>query len=257
MIRKRIIPTLLLKKDLLVKTINFKNETYIGDPLNTIKIFNDLEVDELIILDISVDYKKKFEINYDYLRLIASECFMPLSYGGGISNIVDAEKIFRLGFEKIIINSQGLLNKNLINELVNKFGSQAIIISIDVKKTMFGKYKIYIHGGQKKMDILLFDWIQEIENIGVGEVFITNIEKEGTWSGYDFELIKQTSDILSVPIIAHGGCGSIDDIKKVFNYSNASAAAVGSMFVFQRKEMGVLINFLTTNEIEKIFKSIS
>ena len=257
MIRKRIIPTLLLKKDLLVKTINFKNDIYIGDPLNTIKIFNDLEVDELIILDISVDYKKKIEINYDYLRLIASECFMPLSYGGGISNIVDAERIFRLGFEKIIINSHGLLNKNLINELVKKFGSQAIIISIDVKKTIFGKYKIYIHGGQKKINIQLFDWIKEIENIGVGEVFITNIDKEGTWSGYDFELIKQISDILSVPIIAHGGCGSIDDIKKVFDYSNASAAAVGSMFVFQKKEMGVLINFLTTNEVERIFRFTS
>ena len=240
MIRKRIIPTLLLKKDLLVKTINFKNDIYIGDPLNTIKIFNDLEVDELIILDISIDYKK-IEINYDYLRLIASECFMPLSYGGGISNIVDAERIFRLGFEKIIINSHGLLNKNLINELVKKFGSQAIIISIDVKKTIFGKYKIYIHGGQK-INIPLFDWIKEIENIGVGEVFITNIDKEGTWSGFDFELIKQISDILSVPIIAHGGCGSIDDIK-VFDYSNASAAAVGSMFVFQKKEMGGIDKF--------------
>ena len=255
MIRKRIIPTLLLKKDLLVKTINFKNDIYIGDPLNTIKIFNDLEVDELIILDISIDYKK-IEINYDYLRLIASECFMPLSYGGGISNIVDAEKIFRLGFEKIIINSQGLLNKNLINELVNKFGSQAIIISIDVKRQFLENTK-FIFMVVKKINIPLFDWIKEIENIGVGEVFITNIDKEGTWSGFDFELIKQISDILSVPIIAHGGCGSIDDIKKVFDYSNASAAAVGSMFVFQKKEMGVLINFLTTNEVERIFRFIS
>ncbi len=252
MIRKRIIPVLQLDGEKLVKTVLFKRKNYVGDPINAVRIFNDLEVDELIILDISINYEIKETLNFKFLKNLASECFMPLSYGGGIKNIIDAEKIFKLGFEKIIVNTSAFENKLLLEELIKNFGSQSIVHSIDVKKNFFNNYNIYIKNGERKLKIDLFEWLKKVEDLGVGELIITNIGKEGTWSGYDNNLIESVSKRMSMPVIANGGCGSIEHIKEIFKNTKVSAAAAGSIFVYQKKGMGVLINYLNNNELKEI-----
>ncbi len=252
MIRQRIIPVLLMQENMLVKTTNFRNAQYIGDPINTVRIFNELEVDELIILDIGVNYNK-VTISFQNLKDIASECFIPLSYGGGISSINQAEKIFKLGFEKIIINTFAFKKKMFLEDLIKNFGGQSIVHSIDIKKTFFNPQSIFIESGSKRVKLKLCDWLKYIQDIGIGEILITNIDNEGTWQGFDFELVKKVSNLMSIPVIANGGCGSYSDIKKIFDYSNGDAAAVGSMFVFQKKGMGVLINYPTENDLKKIF----
>ena len=252
MIRNRIIPVLLLDGKQLVKTVLFKRKNYVGDPINAVRIFNDLEVDELIILDININYNIQESINFKILKNLASECFIPLSYGGGIKSIADAEKIFKLGFEKIIVNTSVFENHLLLEELIKNFGSQSIVHSIDVKKNFFNNYYIYIRNGKKKLKIDFFEWLKKVEDYGVGELMITNISKEGTWSGYDNNLIKSVSKCMSMPVIANGGCGSIEHIKEIFKNTKVSAAAAGSFFVYQKKGMGVLINYLNNNELKEI-----
>ncbi len=242
MLSIRTIPCLLLKDRSLVKTINFKNPSYIGDPANTIRIFNELEVDELFILDICASKTNK-EIDFEVLKEIANECFMPLAYGGGIKSIDQGKKIFNIGYEKIVINTSAILNKNLLSELIIYFGSQAIIGSIDVKKNFFGVYDVYSHCGQKKTSLNLLNWARELEQIGVGEILLTSINQEGTWKGFDIPLIKSITSQTNIPLIAHGGAGKIEHIKEAAFEGNSSAIALGSMVVYQKKDMGVLINF--------------
>lgn len=256
MIKKRIIPTLLLQNGKLVKTRNFKIPKYIGDPTNTVKIFNDLAVDELIIQDINIDFLKNENINFKTLQSLASECFMPLSYGGGIKSLKDAEKIFKIGFEKIIINTASFLDNSFLSRLIKNFGSQSIIHSIDVKKNLFRKYIIYTNSGKKKINVSLDQWLHKINEIEVGEVIITSIDREGTWSGFDLDLVSYVSEFMTMPVIANGGCGSKEHLKKIFNLTNASAAAVGSMFLYQKQNMGVLINYFDENEITEIFNEL-
>lgn len=242
MLRKRIIPCLLLQNQSLVKTISFKKPKYIGDALNTVRIFNELEVDELIFLDFRAS-QKKAKPNYELLKNIAGECFMPLAYGGGIESLDQAKKIIEIGFEKIIINSAAYENKQLITKISHELGSQSVIASIDVKKNFFGKYSSYSNSGKKKENNNPFEWAKELERLGAGEIMITSINKEGTWSGYDLELKKRILNQVNIPIIGHGGAGSLEDIDELFKIG-ASAAAIGSMVVYQKKGMGVLINFL-------------
>ncbi|SFV62811.1 Imidazole glycerol phosphate synthase cyclase subunit [hydrothermal vent metagenome] len=249
MLRTRVIPTLLLKDGSLVKTINFKKYNYIGDPVNTVRIFNELEVDELIFLDIFAS-KNNSDINFKLLKDIANECFMPLSYGGNIKSLDDAKKIFEIGFEKIVINSNAFDNLKLIEEIAKYFGSQSIIGSIDVKKNFFGKYRIFSHHGRIKQEKDVIIWSKKLESVGIGELFLTSIDKEGTWEGYDIELIKKVTDSVQIPVIANGGAGSIDDIGEVAREANASACAVGSLVVYQKKGMGVLVNFPDRKRLE-------
>lgn len=247
MLRKRVIPCLLLQNQSLVKTTSFKNPNYIGDAINTVRIFNELEVDEMIVLDIGLN-KFKYKIQYDLLRKISSECFIPLAYGGGIKNLDEAKKIIDIGFEKIIINSSFHQKIDLINEISNELGSQSIIGSVDVKKNILGNYKIFTNGGKKKEKVSLLNWIKKLEEKGVGEIMITSIDKEGSWQGFDYDLINIIAKNVNVPIIAHGGAGSINDIIRALEYE-ISAVAIGNLFVYQKKGMGVLIN---TNEIKKL-----
>jgi len=242
MLRTRIIPCLLLKDESLVKTVKFKKYNYIGDPINTVRIFNELEVDELMFLDIFAS-KEDRNINFDILRDIANECFMPLSYGGNVKSLKEVKKIFEIGFEKIVINSSAYGNLKLIKEIASYFGNQSIVGSIDVKKTFLGKEKIYSHHGQVKQKEDIVSWAKKLEDAGVGELLITSIEKEGTWEGYDVDLIKRVTDNVRVPVIANGGAGNIKDISEVVQEAHASACAVGSMVLYQKKDMGVLINF--------------
>lgn len=253
MLRTRIIPTLLLKESSLVKTIKFDKFNYIGDPINTCRIFNELEVDELCFLDILAS-KEGRDPNYAILKEISIECFMPLSYGGGVNSLEKAEKVFTIGFEKVVINSASFTHPKLIGEIAKVFGNQAVVVSIDVKKSFFGKYEVYgMHGSinHKKNPA---EWAKELENLGAGEILLNNIDREGTWKGFDTDLIQMVSNATQLPVIAQGGAGSIQDIEQAVKVGHASAVALGSMVVYQQKDMGVLVNFPDKKELERILK---
>ncbi len=249
MLKTRVIPCLLLKDESLVKTVKFGKYGYIGDPINTVRIFNELEVDELIFLDINATKQKKSP-NIKILQEIADECFMPLAYGGGIRTIEDAKKIFSIGIEKIVINSYAMEKPEFINELAQYFGNQSIIGSIDVKKNIFGKYEVYTHSGSKKAKINPVEWAVKLEKLGAGELILTSIAREGTWKGYDTEITKEVSESVRIPVIANGGASSIEDMRKVVKNAGASAVALGSMVVYQQKGMGVLVNFPDKKKLE-------
>jgi imidazole glycerol-phosphate synthase subunit HisF len=250
MLRTRIIPCLLLRNETLVKTIQFKKFNYIGDPANTCRIFNELEVDELAFLDITASREKR-EPNYKVLQEIADECFMPLSYGGGIRNMQTAERIFNIGFEKIILNTYPFENPGIITELANAFGSQSIIVAIDVKKNIWGKHQVYGLSGTLNQKLHPVEWAKEAESLGTGEILLTSIDLEGTWKGYDVELTSQVACAVSIPVIANGGAGTLEDIGKIVKKGLASAVALGSMVVYQRKDLGVLVNFPDKKDIEQ------
>ncbi|NDO51179.1 imidazole glycerol phosphate synthase subunit HisF [Lachnospiraceae bacterium MD335] len=242
MFEKRVIPCLQLMNGSLVKTEKFNKYIYIGDPINTCRIFNELEVDEMIILDIRASLEKH-DPDFDLLSLIAGECFMPLAYGGGIKNFNQAKEIFSLGYEKVILNSVLYENLDIIGEIANVYGSQSVVASVDVKKDIFLNYRLFSCSAKKKQKISLIEWIKELQNRGVGEIMITDIDHEGTWSGYNYHLVKLITENSNVPVIAHGGAGKKSDVEKVINDAGAYAAAAGSMFVFQGKDLGVLINY--------------
>ncbi|WP_072681726.1 AglZ/HisF2 family acetamidino modification protein [Arcobacter sp. LA11] len=250
MLRTRVIPCLLLKDKSLVKTVKFKEYNYIGDAVNTVRIFNELEVDELMFLDIFAS-KENRKINFKILQNIANECFMPLSYGGNISSLDDAKRVFEIGFEKVVINSNAYKNLKLIEEISNYFGVQSVVGSIDIKKTFFGGDNIYSHHGKKKQKNDIVQWAKQLESAGTGELLITSIDNDGTWDGYDVNLIRSITSSVQVPVIANGGCGSLEHITDVVKNGNASACAVGSMVVYQKKGMGVLINFPSRERLKK------
>ncbi len=241
MSRVRIIPVVLLKNGGLYKTIGFKNAKYVGDPINTVKIFNEKEADELVVLDFNASLEKR-GINFNKIAEIAGEAFMPMGYGGGIKTLDDAKKVFDSGYEKVVINSVLFDEISLVEKIGNIYGAQAVVCAIDVKKNLFGKYKVYSHSGTKNTNYSPDDWARKLEKAGAGEILLNNITNDGTWNGYDLELIKSTADSVAVPLIACGGASNIDDFKKAVR-AGASAVAAGSMFVYQKKGMGVLINF--------------
>jgi cyclase len=242
MLRTRVIPALLLRNESLVKTVRFGKFTYVGDPCNTVRIFNELEVDELVFLDITATAEGRSP-NLRLLADIADECFMPLGYGGGVRNFADAQSVLRLGFEKVIINSAAVDNPPLISEMAQHFGSQAVIVSIDVKRDFWGHYQVRTRAGTRNTHRDPVASAQEAEALGAGERLLTSIDREGTWAGFDIELTKAVADAVRIPVIAHGGAGSLDDIAEVVDTAGASAVALGSMVVFQKKGMGVLVNF--------------
>ena len=250
---KRVIPCLLLRNNGLVKTIKFKDSIYVGDPINAVKIFNEKEVDELIFLDIDATKVKK-EPSYQLIQNIASECFMPFAYGGGINSISQIERIIKSGAEKVVINSSAFLVKNFIRDAVAHFGSSTIVVSIDVKKEFLKGYNVYIKGGTQSVGINPVKYAKEMEDQGVGEIFINSIDRDGTQEGYDLELIRNVSQAVSVPVIACGGAGSMNDFKLAVNQAGAAAVSAGSFFVFHGKRRAVLITYPTYNEISELFE---
>jgi imidazole glycerol-phosphate synthase subunit HisF len=250
---KRIIPCLLLRDNGLVKTVKFKETTYVGDPINTVKIFNEKEVDELIFLDIDATKNKK-EPAYEVIQRIASECFMPFGYGGGIHSLQQIEKIINSGAEKIVINSSAYLQKDFVKEAVRQFGSSTIVVSVDIKKEFFKGNTVYIKGGTQSTGKNPVDYVQQIEQAGAGEIFINSIDRDGLMSGYDIELIKTISQSVKIPIIACGGAGKLTDFRDVVKEGGASAAAAGSFFVFHGKRRAVLITYPSYAEISDTFK---
>jgi len=250
MLGTRVIPCLQLINESLVKTIQFGKHGYIGDPINTVRIFNELEVDELCFLDIRATIHKR-PVNFKILQEISNECFMPLLYGGGIRDFETAKKILSVGFEKLVINTYAIEKPEFITQLAEHFGNQSIIGSIDVKKNIWGNYQIYSYDGTKKTKLDPVEWAVELETKGVGELLITSMDRDGTWKGYDIELIKMITDEVNVPVIANGGAGSVEDISMVVN-AGASAVALGSMVVYQQKDMGVLVNFPDKNNLKEV-----
>jgi cyclase len=241
-LRVRVIPCLLLKDGGLVKTVRFKRPVYIGDPINTVRIFNELEVDELAFLDIGASLEGRSP-DLGMLQQIADECFMPLSYGGGIRDVATGERILQIGFEKLILNSAVLENPQLISDLARRFGSQAIIVSIDVTRDLLGRYRIVSHSATRTHGKTPVDWAREVERLGAGELLLTAVHREGTWQGFDVALTAQVTQAVGVPVIANGGAGSVADIGEVVAAGGASAVALGSLVVYQSRGMGVLVNF--------------
>lgn len=248
MLRTRVIPALLLRDESLVKTVGFKDFTYVGDPANTVRIFNELEVDELLFLDISATPEKR-KPNLIVLSDIANECFMPLGYGGGIASLDDAKQVFDVGFEKIALNSSALNRPELISEIARHCGSQALIVSIDVKTNWLGKHTVRTLGNQKDTGLDPVVWAQQAEQLGAGEILLTSIDREGSYAGFDIELISAVTGSVSIPVIAHGGAGKVEHIREAVKVASASAVALGSMVVFQKQSMGVLVNFPSTTEL--------
>ncbi len=239
---KRIIPCLLYDGLGLVKTIKFKIPSYIGDPINAIKIYNEKEVDELIVIDINAT-KEKRKPNFDKIADMASEAFMPFAYGGGVKTFDDFVSLYKIGIEKVIVNSLIQENPEIIKKVIEHYGSQAVIACIDFKKIMFSGIIPYSYIGNK-IKMSLIDYANYLTtDIGVGELMLQSIDKDGTWEGFDDEIISTILNSVEIPVIACGGCGSIEDLKTVLYKTNANAAAIGSMAVYSKKGMGVLINF--------------
>ena len=253
MLRPRIIPSLLIHDNGLVKTVNFKNPKYVGDPINAVKIFNEKAVDELAIFDIDATVLGK-EPNYSLIERLASQSMMPLCYGGGVKTVAQAQRIFSLGIEKIALSSAVLQNPKLITDISERVGAQSVIVVLDVKKKLLGGYEIYTHNGKKTTGINPFKFVEEAQKLGAGEIVINSIDKDGVMKGYDLDLIAKIREKISLPMTVLGGAGSLGDIEKVIDQHGVIGVAAGSLFVFKGPYKAVLINYPTQLEKNKIFK---
>ena len=249
MLKSRVIPCLLLREGGLVKTVKFANSKYIGDPINAVKIFNEKEVDELIFLDIDASKKKK-EPDYNLIKQLATECFMPFSYGGGVESIDQIKNILRLGVEKVVVNFQGLENLNFIRQAAERFGSSTVIGAIDVKKDFWGNYKVFNHVKNKATAVDPVDHAKKLESAGAGEIFLNNVDRDGTYLGLDTTIIARINEAISVPLIVCGGVSSVKEIKEVIGSTSVSGVAAGSLFVFQGPHRAVLISYPSVSELQ-------
>lgn len=248
MLRTRVIPCLLLLDGRLVKTIQFKKPNYVGDPINIVRIFNTKEVDEVVFLDIGATPNQKPPA-FQLIAEIASECFMPLAYGGGISSLEHAKTLFNIGVEKIILNTKAIKDESFISRLADHYGNQSIIVSIDVKKNFFGRYYVYSHCGKKRTILNPVKHAIDMQNKGAGEILLTSMNCDGKMSGYDIELIKMLTQAVDIPVIACGGAGEVTDFVKAVKRGGASAVAVGSMVVYQGRNRAVLTKFPKREEL--------
>ncbi len=239
--RIRIIPVLLLHKKGLYKTIRFVKPTYIGDPINTVKIFNDKEIDEIIVLDIDAGQEQR-DPDFENIEAIASEAFMPFAYGGGIMTTDHAQKLLYLGAEKIILNRAAFMKPSLITVVANRAGSQSVVVSIDYKKNFFGKDLVYVANGRQSTGLPPVAYARRMAELGAGEIIINSIDRDGTYRGYDLEMIDKISKAVPIPVVSLGGASTVLDFRKAVQ-AGASAVAAGSMFVYQRPHNAVLINY--------------
>ena len=252
MLRPRIIPCLLIQNNGLVKTVNFKNPKYVGDPINAVRIFNEKEVDELVFFDIDATVNNA-EPNYSLIERIANQSRMPLCYGGGIKSVVQAKRIFSLGVEKIALSSSVIENPELIREISDNVGSQSVIVVLDVKKKLFGGYDVYTHNGKIHRAINPFKFIMNAQKLGAGEIIINSINKDGLMKGYDLELIKKVRKSTSLPVTVLGGAGSLNHIKEVIEKNGIIGASAGSLFVFKGPYKAVLISYPSYEEKNILF----
>lgn len=244
MILTRLIPCLLLRGNGLVKTKKFKESVYIGDPVNAVRIFSEKEADELVILDIDATSEGR-EPNYELISEIAGECFMPVAYGGGIGTLAQARKLIRCGIEKVVINSASVNSTGFIREIADVFGSQAVVGSVDARKTLLGGHRVFVKSGTIDTKLKPEDHAASLVQAGAGEIFLNSIDCDGQMQGYDIELIKKVSARVNVPVVACGGAGTLDHMRRAMSQGGASAVSAGSMFVFYGKHRAVLINYPT------------
>ena len=249
MLRPRIIPCLLVHKKGLVKTVNFNHSKYVGDPINAVKIFNEKEVDELIVLDIDASVENR-PPDFNMIKNLAIECRMPLCYGGGVSTVDQAKKIVQLGAEKVAFSSAVIKNLQLIKDVGNAIGNQSVVIVLDYKKTgLFGRLEIFTHNGKKSTGINLFDFVKILNGLNVGEIVLNSIDRDGKMEGYDIEVSKKVREIFEGPITILGGAGKLDDIRELVKEFKIIGAAAGSLFVFKGKYKAVLLNYPTLSEL--------
>jgi cyclase len=248
----RIIPVLLLKGKGLVKTVRFNDPRYIGDPINAVRIFNDLEADELVFLDITASRENRC-IALDLVRQIGDEAFMPFAVGGGITRLDQMESLFKAGAEKAVINTGAVKHAGLIEDAARYFGSQSIIVSIDVKQGLFKQQGVYIRDGREKTRLNPVDWARRAADLGAGEILINSMDRDGMMTGYDLDLIRQVSDAVPVPVIACGGAGSLEDFRQGFEQGRAHALAAGSLFVYHGPRKAVLVNYPSKTDISELF----
>jgi cyclase len=251
MFRPRIIPVLLLKNKGLIKSIKFKNHKYIGDPINVVKIFNDLHVDELVFLDILASRENR-TISLEFVKNIGEEANIPFAVGGGISTIEQIQSIISAGAEKVVINTAAARDPSLIRNASERFGSSTIVVCIDVKGKFLGKQQTWILNGNRHTGIPPVVFAQQMEANGAGEIIIQSIERDGTMSGYDIPLVREISEAVKIPVVALGGAGNIGHLKQAFAEGFANGLAAGSMFVYHGPRKGILINYPEKEEILKL-----
>ena len=242
MLRPRIIPCLLVSNKGLVKTVKFKDPKYVGDPINAVRIFNEKETDELMILDIDATRLNK-EPDYRSIELWASECRMPLCYGGGIKTVEQAKRIFSLGVEKIALSYEAINNRKIISKISKIVGCQSVVVVLDVKKKIFGGYELFTHNGSISTGLNPIDFAKKCIKEGVGEIVVNSIDKDGTMKGYDLNLIRKIRNVIDTPMTVLGGAASLDDLAQVINEFGIIGASAGSLFVFKGKYKAVLINY--------------
>ncbi|RUO37301.1 imidazole glycerol phosphate synthase subunit HisF [Aliidiomarina shirensis] len=248
MLFPRIIPVLLVHDKGLVKTVKFRDPKYVGDPINAVKIFNEKEADELIVIDIDASAQGR-EPDYKMIENLATECRMPLCYGGGIKTIEQAHRILGLGVEKVALSSIVFEKPRLITELSERVGRQSVVVVLDVKKRMFGaKYDCYTSNGKVNQKVCAFEFAQKVQELGAGEIVINSIDNDGVMKGYDLDLINKVKSLVSVPVTAVGGASNYNDIKNLVRAHPIIGAAAGSIFVFKGKYKAVLINYPTATE---------
>ncbi len=247
MLKKRVIPILQLNNDELVKSKNFKNHQYVGDPLNAVRIFNEIKVDEIILLDV---FKSKTgeDLNYEIIKDLADECMMPFTYGGGIRNLKQVEKLFNLGVEKISLNSSCLSNYQLIKDLSKIYGSQSIVVSIDINQNKSGKKYIFSWTQNKLLEIDILEHINNCIEYGAGEILINNVYNEGTLSGFDLSILNILDKKINIPIIVNGGINSYVGIRQILEFENIDAVGVGAFFIYYGPHNAVLISYIPENE---------
>lgn len=248
MFRPRIIPVLLLNKDHLVKSEGFKNYRYIGDPINAVRIFNELNADELVFLDVSAT-KNNRVISFDIVKNIGEEANMPFCVGGGIRELAQIRKIISAGAEKVIIGTYAVVNPDFVKQASAEFGASTITVCIDVKKKLFGKRQVWSLNGTKPSGLDPLEFAQLMEKNGAGEIIVQSIENDGKMNGYDLNLIKMISENVNIPTIAMGGAGTLDHLKEAHTEAFATGVAAGSLFVYYGENKGVLINYPEKQEI--------
>lgn len=249
MLRRRIIPALLMRDGGLVKTVKFSKERYIGDPINAVRIFNEKEVDELCLLDIGATVEGRPPA-YQEINEIVSEAFMPIGYGGGIQHMGHVEQLFKLGVEKVIMNTAAFENEGLVKEASSIYGSQSVVVSIDIKKDLWGQYKVFTRSGKSKQKIDLISAVKKMQDLGAGEIILNNIDRDGTMLGYDLDPINKVAKVIDVPLVVLGGASGINDFVSAIQ-NGAAAVSAGSIFVYQGIHKAVLISYINSDILEQ------
>jgi imidazole glycerol-phosphate synthase subunit HisF len=254
MLRSRITPCLLVHKKGLVKTVQFKDPKYVGDPINAVKIFNEKEVDELIVLDIDATVEARGP-DFDLIKNLAVECRMPFCYGGGVTTVEEAKKIIKLGAEKVALSSAAVNNFDILGKIGKAVGIQSVVVVLDVRKKLLGGYEIFINNGKKATGIKVKDFIQKLNKVGVGEIVINSIDHDGKMNGYDISLIDLVRETTDIPITVLGGAGSYADIKSIISRYRPIGVSAGSLFVFKGKYKAVLISYPNKQEKKELYQN--